>query len=271
MEASYAAAVDDPRDNELLAALPAEVWANWAPQLQAVELSSGQPLTRCGAPSPFVLFPTSAIVSLLCMAQEGGNTEICVVGKEGVVGVAELDGGSANPSQPVVQGAGRGYRLRAELVTEEIRRGGAVLSMLWRYGQGVLAQVAQTALCNRYHSIEQQLCRRLLMGLDRSTSNELSMTHAAMANLLGVRREGVSTAAFRLQAAGVIRYSRGRIEVLSRARLEKLTCECYWAGHEHPRPANLDVPDSRPSRHPLARTPRHAAMVFAQTAVAKGI
>jgi hypothetical protein len=195
-----------------------------------IELQVGRELGYTGGVSPYAIFPTTAIVSLVCRTHEGGTAEICVVGNDGVIGIPLFECGNGAPSQPIVQSAGLAFRLEARLVTDEIHRGGAFLTILLRYGQVVLAQVAQTALCNRHHTIDQQVCRRLLLGLDRSTSDELSMTQAALASSLGVRREGVSAAAFKLRQAGIIRYSRGRIVVLDRQGLEDLACECYRAG-----------------------------------------
>ncbi|MEO8855903.1 MAG: Crp/Fnr family transcriptional regulator [Burkholderiaceae bacterium] len=217
----------DPRDNQLLAILPDSEWQRWQGEFELVELVSGQVLTDSGRSSAFVYFPVTAIVSLLCMTQEGGSAEVAVVGNDGVVGVSVFMGGSAMPSQAVVQSAGQAFRLRAQLIKDEVERSGPMLKILLRYAQAMLAQVAQTAVCNRYHSIDQQLCRRLLLGLDRLPSDTLLMTQEVLANLLGVRREGVTAAALKLQVAGVIRYSRGHIEVLDRPRLEHRACECY--------------------------------------------
>jgi CRP-like cAMP-binding protein len=217
----------DPRRNQLLAALPDAEWRRWQPQLEPVDLAAGEVLCASGSTPAFVTFPTTAIVSLLYMTQEGASAEFAVVGHDGVVGISLFMGGNATPSLAVVQSAGQGYRLRAQAVRNEFNRAGPVLSMLLRYTQAMIAQVAQTALCNRYHSIDQQLCRRLLLGLDRSPSQDLRMTQELVASLLGVRREGVTAAAGKLQQAGVIRYSRGHICVLDRQRLEQRTCECY--------------------------------------------
>ena len=226
----------DPRTNQLLAALPDGAWNRWGPHLRSMELSCGRELGHSGTAPACAIFATTAIVSLMCMTHDGATAEICVVGNDGVVGIPLLQGGTGAPSQPVVQSSGLAYRLDARLVTAEIRRGGEVLNILLRYGQAVLAQVAQTALCNRHHTIEQQVCRRLLQGLDRSASGELAITQAGIALGLGVRREGVSAAALRLQQAGVIRYSRGRIVVLDRERLEQMACECYRTARvEHDR------------------------------------
>jgi CRP-like cAMP-binding protein len=210
----------DQSTNQLLAALPAAEWARWQDDLEAVELTLGQVLCEAGDMPAFVYFPTTAIVSLLVVTEDGGSTEIAVVGHDGLIGISLLLGGTAMPSRAVVQSAGWVYRLRAHVIKNEIARGGAALRMLLAYTQALMEQVAQTAACNRYHSIDQLLCRRLLMGLDRAPDNALRMTHELMANLLGVRREGVTAAALRLQQAGVIRYRRGRIDVLDRGRLE---------------------------------------------------
>jgi CRP-like cAMP-binding protein len=219
--------VCDPRQNQLLFALPDAEWLRWLPQLELVDLPLGRVLSESGSTPAFVHFPVTAIVSLLYMTQDGGSAEIAVVGNDGVVGISLFMGGNATPSQAVVQSAGLAYRLRASAVTSEINRGGPALHILLRYTQALIAQVAQTAVCNRYHSIDQQLARRLLLGLDRSATDELRMTQELAANLLGVRREGITAAAHKLQQAGVIRYSRGHIAVLDRPRLEKHTCECY--------------------------------------------
>ncbi len=217
----------DPRQNQLLATLSDLEWHRWRPHLQLVDLSLGQVLCESGRNPPYVFFPTTAIVSLLYMTLNGASAEVAVVGNDGVVGLSLFMGGNATPSQAVVQSAGQGYRLRAQLVRNEMTRGGAVLHMLLRYTQAMIAQVAQTAVCNRYHSIDQQLARRLLLALDRLPTDELAMTQELAANLLGVRREGVTAAAYKLQRAGVIRYNRGHIVVLDRHRLEQCTCECY--------------------------------------------
>lgn len=209
-----------PRQNRLLATLPDAEWARWEPSLELVELNLGQVLNESGRTSPYVYFPTTAIVSLLYMTQDGSSSEVAVVGNDGVVGISLFMGGNTTPSQAVVQSAGLGYRLRAQLVKDEVDRAGAVLHMLLQYTQAMIAQVAKTAACNRYHSIDQLMCRRLLLGLDRLPSDMLLMTQELMANLLGVRREGVTAAALKLQQAGIIRYSRGQIVVLDRPRLE---------------------------------------------------
>lgn len=217
----------DARENQLLAVLPDAEWQRWQPHLELVELSLGQTLSESGRTPAYVVFPTTAVVSLLYMTQDGASSEFAVVGNDGVVGISVFMGGNATPSQAVVQSAGQGYRLRAQIMKNEVERAGPVLKILLRYTQALIAQVAQTALCNRYHAIDQQMCRRLLLGLDRLPSDALVMTQELLANLLGVRREGVTAAALKLQLDGVIRYSRGHIDVLDRPRLEKRACECY--------------------------------------------
>ena len=226
----------DPRQNCLLAAVSDADRRRWQQALQPVSLSQGQVLCEPGSAPSCITFPTTAIVSLLYMTRDGESAEFAVVGNDGVVGISLIMGGHATPSQAVVQTAGYGYRLPAKVVMDEVQRAGPVLEMLLRYTQALIAQVVQTAACNRFHTIDQQLCRRLLLGLDRSSSDRLTMTQEGVASLLGVRREGVTAAALKLQRAGVIRYSRGRIEVLDRAGLEERSCECYAASRkEHQR------------------------------------
>ena len=215
------------RHNQLLAALPPADLAHWQPSLEPVDLRYGQVLNEAGATPVSVVFPTSAIVSLSYMTRSGASAEFAVVGDDGVVGISLLMGGDAMPSRAVVQTAGQGYRLSASALKCAFERDSAVRYVLLRYLQSLIVQTAQTGACNRHHTIDQQFCRRLLMGLDRSRSEELAMTHEAVANLLGVRREGVTAAALKLQRAGAIRYQRGRIEVLDREQLEQRTCECY--------------------------------------------
>ncbi len=215
------------RDNHLLAALPEAEWLRWADRLEWVELTLGQVLYESGAAMSHVYFPTTAIVSLLYVMEDGASAEIAVVGKEGVVGIALFMGGESTPSRAVVQSAGEGFRLRGHLVKDEFNRGGPVLHLLLRYTQALITQMAQTAVCNRHHSLDQQLCRWLLLSLDRLDGNKLVMTQELIANMLGVRREGVTEGALKLQRAGLISYARGHITVLDRAGLEQRTCECY--------------------------------------------
>ncbi len=219
--------VTDPRTNQLLAALPLAEWQRWQPQLEAVELPLGQVLYESGSTLGHVFFPTTAIVSLLYVMQNGASAEIAVVGREGIVGVALFMGGESTPSRAVVQSAGHGFRLNAKAVKLEFEASPAVMHLLLRYTQALITQMAQTAVCNRHHSLDEQLCRWLLLSLDRLSGSELNMTQELIANMLGVRREGVTEAALKLQKAGLIQYSRGRILVLDRPGLEQRSCECY--------------------------------------------
>jgi len=215
------------KQNQLLAALPSEDQDRLVPHLELVPMASGESLYESGTLPQHVHFPTTSIVSLLYVMQDGASAEIGVVGNEGVLGIALFMGGETTPSRAMVQSAGHGYRLRAHHLKAEFNRAGALLQVLLRYTQSLLTQMAQTSACNRHHSIEQQLCRWLLMRLDRIDSNRIAVTQELIAGMLGVRREGVTEAAGRLQRAGMIRYSRGRIEVLDRAALESCVCECY--------------------------------------------
>jgi CRP-like cAMP-binding protein len=217
----------NPRRNQLLAALPAPEWERWSPLLEEVELPLGQVLYESGVSLAHVYFPIDSIVSLLYVMEDGASAEIALVGNEGLVGVSLFMGGETTPSRAVVQSAGRGFRLGAQAMKNEFNRAGPVLHLLLRYTQALITQMAQTAVCNRHHSLDQQLCRWLLLSLDRLHGSELRMTQELIANMLGVRREGVTEAALKLQAAGVIRYSRGHITVLDRPALEHRTCECY--------------------------------------------
>ncbi len=217
----------DPRKNHLLAALPDAEWQRWLPQLESVELPLGQVLYESGSTMRHVYFPTTAIVSLLYVMENGASAEIAVVGNEGIVGISLFMGGESTPSRAVVQSAGWGFRLKADPMKDEFNRGGPVLHLLLRYTQALITQMTQTAVCNRHHSLDQQLCRWLLLSLDRLQGDELVMTQELIANMLGVRREGVTEGALRLQQAGLIRYARGHISVLDRKGLEKRTCECY--------------------------------------------
>src|SRR5947209_11552188 len=185
----------DPRQNQLLAALPAAEWARWLPHLQPVNMPLGTALYEAGGALPYVYFPTTSIVSLLYVLENGASAEIAVVGNEGILGISLFMGGETTPSRAVVQSAGYAYRLKAQLLKQEFNRAGPVLHLLLRYTQALITQMTQTAVCNRHHSIDQQLCRWLLLSLDRLSSNELSMTQELIANMLGVRREGVTEAA----------------------------------------------------------------------------
>jgi CRP-like cAMP-binding protein len=187
----------------------------------------GQVLYEPGTTMSHVFFPTTAIVSLLYVMEDGASAEIAVVGNEGLVGVSQFMGGGSTPSRAVVQSAGKGFRLKADLMQEEFLRAGPVMNLLLRYTQALITQMAQTAVCNRHHSLDQQLCRWLLLSLDRLAGDELQMTQELIANMLGVRRGGVTDSAMKLQEAGLIRYARGRIQVLDRSGLEQRSCECY--------------------------------------------
>jgi CRP-like cAMP-binding protein len=217
----------DLRQNLLLAALPDAELQRWVPQLEIVEMPLGHVLYESGATLSHVYFPTTAIVSLLYVMENGASAEIAVVGFEGIIGISLFMGGESTSSRAVVQSAGIGFRLKAQMLKNEFNRAGPVLHLLLRYTQALITQMAQTAVCNRHHSLDQQLCRWLLLSLDRLRENELVMTQELIANMLGVRREGVTEGALKLQGDGLIRYSRGRITVLDRLGLEKRTCECY--------------------------------------------
>jgi CRP-like cAMP-binding protein len=217
----------DPRHNRLLAALPDEVWQRWSPQLQTLEMPLGEVLAEAGASLSHVYFPTTALVSLLYVTAERSSAEIAVVGNEGIVGVSLFMGGGSTLSRAVVQSAGQGFRLSAQAMMEEFNRSAAAMRLFLRYTQALITQMAQTAVCNRHHSLDQQLCRWLLLSLDRLQGNELVMTQELIADMLGVRREGVTEAAGRLQQDGLIRYARGHITVLDRRGLEQRVCECY--------------------------------------------
>jgi CRP-like cAMP-binding protein len=213
--------------NKLLAALPDAHLAAWQGKLEPMEMPLGKVLYEPGTKLTHVVFPTTAIVSLLYVMENGASAEIAIVGNEGIVGVSLFMGGQSTPSRAVVQSAGEGVRLKANVLMQEFNRAGPVLHVLLRYTQALITQMSQTAVCNRHHSLDQQLCRWLLLSLDRLSSNQLVMTQELIANMLGVRREGVTEAAGNLHRAGLIDYRRGRITVLDRAQLERRTCECY--------------------------------------------
>jgi len=227
MPRSVADAPDSPQENLLLAALPPEDYQALLPALERVPMPLGHAVYESGAAQGYVYFPTSSIVSLLYVLADGSTAEIAVTGRDGLVGIALFMGGETTPSRAVVQSAGDGYRLRASMLKKEFERGGALQHLLLRYTQALITQMTQTAVCNRHHSVDQQLCRWLLLTLDRLPGNRLVMTQELIANMLGVRREGVTEAAGKLQAAGLIEYSRGRITVVDRAGLEARVCECY--------------------------------------------
>jgi CRP-like cAMP-binding protein len=217
----------DPTENHLLAALPDAEWQRWLPHLERVEMPLGQVLYEAGGTLSHVYFPTTAIVSLLYVMENGASAEIAVVGNEGIVGISLFMGGDSTSSRAVVQSAGLGLRLKAQIMKDDFNRAGPVLHLLLRYTQALITQMAQTAVCNRHHSLDQQLCRWLLLSLDRLRGNELVMTQELIANMLGVRREGVTEGALKLQQAGLIRYARGHISVLDRDGLQERSCECY--------------------------------------------
>jgi CRP-like cAMP-binding protein len=220
-------AADSPHQNHLLDALPASDYERLAPHLEMIPMPLGDVLYESGAHLHYVYFPTTSIISLLYVMEDGASAEIAVVGNEGILGISLFMGGETTPSRAIVQSAGHGFRLRAELLKNEFGRFGPTMHLLLRYTQALITQMAQTAVCNRHHSVDQQLCRWLLLTLDRLPSNELIMTQELIANMLGVRREGVTEAAGKLQDAGLIRYQRGAITVLDREGLEARTCECY--------------------------------------------
>src|SRR5579862_1966186 len=217
----------DPRENRLIAALPPAESRRWLPLIESVDMPLGQVLYESGGALSHVYFPTTSIVSLLYVMENGASAEIAVVGNEGIVGVSLFMGGESTPSRAVVQSAGRGVRLRAKTMKDEFNRAGPVLHLFLRYTQALITQMAQTAVCNRHHTLDQQLCRWLLLSLDRLEGNQLVMTQELIANMLGVRREGVTEGALKLQHAGLIRYARGHITVLERKGLEERSCECY--------------------------------------------
>jgi CRP-like cAMP-binding protein len=216
-----------PQDNQLLDALPAEIQNRLFPDLELTSMPLGKVLYESGDVMRYIYFPLDCIVSLLYVMENGASAEISVVGKEGMVGISQFMGGESTPSRAIVQSAGSAYRLSAQLLKDEFNRHGQLQQLLLRYTQSLITQMSQTAVCNRHHSIDQQLCRWLLLSLDRLPSNRLTMTQELIANMLGVRREGVTDAAGKLQALRVIEYKRGQITVLDRPRLEKLSCECY--------------------------------------------
>jgi CRP-like cAMP-binding protein len=235
-----------PKQNHLLAALPAAEFDRLLPYLELVLMPLGEALYESGGRLQHVYFPTTSIVSLLYVMENGASAEIAVVGNEGILGVSLFMGGETTPSRAVVQSAGYGYRLKAQLLKDEFNRAGPVLHLLLRYTQALITQMSQTAVCNRHHSLEQQLCRWLLLSLDRLPTNELTMTQELIANMLGVRREGVTEAAGNLQRAGLIRYSRGRITVTDRPGLERDVCECYAVVKKEFDRLLSDIPSGNP-------------------------
>ena len=224
---SVMAAAPELGQNHLLAALSAGVLQRWLPNLERVDMPLGDVLYEAGETSRYVYFPTTSIVSLLYLMENGASAEIAVAGNEGMVGISLFMGGGSTSSRALVQSAGTGFRMPADKFKKEFDRSSAVLHLLLRYTQALITQMAQTAVCNRHHSLDQQLCRWLLLSLDRLQGDKLEMTQKLIANMLGVRREGVTQAALHLQEAGLIRYVRGHITVLDRQQLETRSCECY--------------------------------------------
>ena len=242
-----------PTQNHLLAALPENEYERLLPHLEAVSMPLGEALYESGGRLQHVYFPTTSIVSLLYVLEDGASAELAVVGNEGVLGISLFMGGETTPNRAVVQSAGFGYRLKSSLLKEEFNRAGPLLRLLLRYTQALITQMAQTAVCNRHHSVQQQLCRWLLLRLDRLPTNTLTMTQELIANMLGVRREGVTAAAGALQRAGLIEYSRGRIVVLDRPGLEGAVCECYAVVKREFDRLLADIPPGDPS-HVLGRS-----------------
>ncbi len=220
--------------NRLLEALPEDTWQRLAPQFERVELSAGNVLYECGTPLKYVYFPVTSIISLLYVTSDGASSQVAMVGLEGVVGMSLFTGGETSSTCAVVQSSGCALRLRASVLEQEFSAGGALSEVLLRYTQSLLIQMAQTAVCNRHHALEQQLCRLLLMSLDRLPGSEMAITHEMISNLIGVRREGITHAAGKLQRLGLISYTRGRITVLNREALEEHVCECYSSPKRHP-------------------------------------
>ncbi|HUW75546.1 MAG TPA: Crp/Fnr family transcriptional regulator [Gallionella sp.] len=216
-----------PNQNHLLAALPAEVFERLSPHLELISMPLGEVLYESGGQLQHVYFPTTAILSLHYVMEDGASAEIAGVGNEGVLGISLFMGGNTTPSRATVQTGGHGYRLRGQLMMEEFNRAGPMMRLMLRYTQALMTQMSQTAVCNRHHSVEQQLCRWLLLTLDRLPSSELTMTQELIASMLGVRREGITETAGNLQREGLISYRRGHITVLDRSRLESHACECY--------------------------------------------
>ena len=217
----------NPKQNHILAALPAADYARVLPDLELVAMPLGWAMYESGGHMSYLYFPTTSLVSLLYVMEDGASAEIAIIGNCGLVGISLFMGGETTPSRAVVQSAGHGYRLKASVLKREFALGGNFQHLALRFTQALITQMAQTAVCNRYHALDQQLCRWLLLSLDRLPGDELVMTQELIANMLGVRREGVTEAAQKLQAAGLIHYSRGHIKVLDRAKLETRVCECY--------------------------------------------
>ena len=253
-------APQSPNQNHLLAALPAAEFERLAPHLEPVEMRLGDVLYESGGLLQHVYFPTTAILSLHSVMENGASSEIAGVGNEGVLGISLFMGGNTTPSRAVVQTGGQGYRLKAQLMAQEFKRAGAMQQLLLRYTQALITQMSQTAACNRHHSLVQQLCRWLLLTADRMPTNELIMTQELVASMLGVRREGVTEAAGKLQQAGVIRYRRGHITVLDRAGLESQVCECYAVVKKEFARLLPDALQRQNTFAPVQAAPREAAL-----------
>jgi len=242
----------NPKQNHLLAALPAQDYARLLPDLEPIVMPLGWVVYESGGHIGYVYFPTTSIVSLLYVIESGASAEIAIAGNEGLVGISLFMGGESTPSRAVVQSAGEGYRVKASVLKKEFALGGELQHLALRYTQALITQMAQTAVCNRHHTLDQQLCRWLLLSMDRLPGNELKMTQELIANMLGVRREGVTVAAGDLQTAGLIHYSRGHIIILDRAGLEQRVCECYAV-------VKKEFDRLLPYRLPLLR--KHAATI----------
>ena len=242
----------NPKQNHLLAALPAPDYARLLPDLEPIAMPLGWVVYESGGHIGYVYFPTTSIVSLLYVIESGASAEIAIAGNEGLVGISLFMGGESTPSRAVVQSAGEGYRVKASVLKKEFALGGELQHLALRYTQALITQMAQTAVCNRHHSLDQQLCRWLLLSMDRLPGNELKMTQELIANMLGVRREGVTVAAGDLQTAGLIHYSRGHIIILDRVGLEQRVCECYAV-------VKKEFDSLLPYRLPLPRT--HTATI----------
>jgi CRP-like cAMP-binding protein len=242
-----------PQQNQLLAALSPAEHERLTPQLELISLSLGEVLYESGDHLRHVYFPTDSIVSLLYVMVDGASAEIAVVGNEGLIGVALFMGGETTTNRAIVQSAGSAYRLAGQRLKDEFHRNGQLQILLLRYTQALITQMAQTAVCNRHHTVDQQLCRWLLLSLDRLPSNTLAMTQELIANMLGVRREGVTEAASKLQKLGVIEYARGKITVRERPKLEQLCCECYAVVKAETERLLLDPPDLLASASPDLR------------------
>ena len=242
----------NPKQNHLLSALPAQDYARLLPDLEPIVMPLGWVVYESGGHIGYVYFPTTSIVSLLYVIESGASAEIAIAGNEGLVGISLFMGGESTPSRAVVQSAGEGYRVKASVLKKEFALGGELQHLALRYTQALITQMAQTAVCNRHHTLDQQLCRWLLLSMDRLPGNELKMTQELIANMLGVRREGVTVAAGDLQTAGLIHYSRGHIIILDRAGLEQRVCECYAV-------VKKEFDRLLPYRLPLLR--KHAATI----------